>query len=391
MTRPEVAVVGLGPAGRALAHRLTRNGARVLAVDPAPDRVWEPTYGGWADQLPFWLPDTVIGAESTRTLLVARGDHVLPGRYVVLDNAALHDALPLNEAEVVTDSVSEDDLPNLADVVVDCRGARHDLIRHSRPMQTAYGVRLPADLGRQLLGDADAILMDWRPFDGADSWGHRRASFCYVIPLPDGRILAEETCLAGDPAIEVPELAERLSVRLALQGVDVAPWRDAGDVEEVRIPMLPPPVGNDADAGSPSGDVTLLRFGSAGSELNPITGYSVFAALAGADDMAGTVARLLSSAPALPTTPGASSPRPLALGALLELRPDDTVELFDAFGRLPASAQQAVFDPRSGTPRLLSALAQQWARMPARSKLALIRATAAGATGSGVLPRRGAL
>ncbi|HEX2857892.1 MAG TPA: lycopene cyclase family protein, partial [Propionibacteriaceae bacterium] len=71
MTRPDVAVVGLGPAGRALAHRLLARGARVLAVDPHPERPWLPTYGGWAHQLPDWLPERVVGSRSARTVLVA--------------------------------------------------------------------------------------------------------------------------------------------------------------------------------------------------------------------------------------------------------------------------------------------------------------------------------
>ena len=45
----DVAVVGLGPAGRALASRLVARGASVLAVDPRPEAVWSPTYGVWAE------------------------------------------------------------------------------------------------------------------------------------------------------------------------------------------------------------------------------------------------------------------------------------------------------------------------------------------------------
>lgn len=356
-----MAVVGLGPAGRALAHRLLAHGAEVLAVDPAPDRVWEPTYGGWVGQLPPWLPRTVVGAEAAQTRLIARGEHGLRlGAYAVLDNAALHGALDLTGAEVAARSVADEALPTLADVVVDCRGARYALDRHRPPMQTAYGVRLPQAVGRRLLDGVDATLMDWRPADGSPRWGATPPSFCYVIPLPDGRVLAEETCLAGDPAVEIDELARRLTTRLARYGIDAHTWQGAGDVEVVRIPMLPPP---------PS---RLPRFGSAGGELNPITGYSVFASLAAAD----TAARSLL---ATGTIPRRRSPRRLALDALLGLAPDDVVDLFDAFGRLPAASQQAVFDPHASTARLFGALAGQWARMPVRAKSALVRATLAGA------------
>ena len=39
----DVAVVGLGPAGRALASRCAARGLSVLAVDPRPEAVWAPT------------------------------------------------------------------------------------------------------------------------------------------------------------------------------------------------------------------------------------------------------------------------------------------------------------------------------------------------------------
>ena len=45
----QVAVLGLGPAGRAAASRLTAASVEVVAVDPAPDRRWTPTYAAWAD------------------------------------------------------------------------------------------------------------------------------------------------------------------------------------------------------------------------------------------------------------------------------------------------------------------------------------------------------
>ncbi len=49
--RVDVAVVGLGPAGRSLASACAARGLRVVAVDPRPDAVWTPTYGVWEDEL----------------------------------------------------------------------------------------------------------------------------------------------------------------------------------------------------------------------------------------------------------------------------------------------------------------------------------------------------
>ncbi|GAA1373111.1 lycopene cyclase family protein [Luteococcus sanguinis] len=359
----DVAVLGLGPAGRALAHRLVAAGASVLAIDPSPQRPWRPTYGGWREQIPGWLGTEVIGASSDRTDLIARSRHRLPGTYVVLDNEALQTRLGLGGATVRAEHLSAEQARTLdARVVVDCRGNLRGAAS-GVPIQTAHGLKLPADVGRTLLGEgegeADAVLMDWRPFDGTSGWGGRRPSFCYVIPLPDGRVLAEETCLAGRPPIERTELAHRLGVRLSRAGVDARHWRGA-EVERVHIPMLPPP------AEVPN------RFGAAGAEVNPITGYSVFASLAAVDD----AARSLLATGSLPDVPRPW--RRIALEALLQLDGRGTVDLFDAYGRLPQRAQRAVLDPHSSQPDLLAALGRQWALMTPRGRLALVTATARG-------------
>lgn len=173
-------------------------------------------------------------------------------------------------------------------------------------------------------------------------------------------MLAEETCLAGVPPLAPAELAARLETRVRLRGVDPGQLAE-GEVERVMIPMLAPP------------PVLANRFGAAGAELNPLTGYSVFASLARADEAA---ARLLESG-RLPDHGSRWSAA--ALRALLRLSPQGVVELFDAFGRLPATAQRAVLDGHPAATRLLPALARQWLLMPGRARGELILASARGA------------
>lgn len=361
-----VAVVGLGPAGRALAHRLLVRGVDVLAVDPAPEKVWEATYGGWLGQVPAWLlegsPD-VVASTSRRTVLRAHGQHTLLAggaeAYAVLDNASLHRALDLAGAEIRREVVEDADLPGLAPVVVDCRGARQELEAEPRPMQSAFGVRVEPPVAAPLLGGADAVLMDWRPFDGASAWGERAPSFCYVIPLGD-RVLVEETSLAAEPAMSLDELRRRLQVRLGRYDIQVSDDVQR-DVEHVMIPMLPPSPG------------PVPRFGASSGELNPITGYSVFGSLASAD---ATAAELVATGT---IRPRGSRWRRTALDAVLHLSSDHLVSLFDAFGQLPAGHQRAIFDPHTPASRLLPALARQWWRMPLAGKLGLVRATIEGA------------
>ncbi|WP_231499014.1 lycopene cyclase family protein, partial [Gordonia alkanivorans] len=46
-----VIVLGAGPAGRALAHRLLAAAVPVTVVDTHPDRVWQSTFACWSDEL----------------------------------------------------------------------------------------------------------------------------------------------------------------------------------------------------------------------------------------------------------------------------------------------------------------------------------------------------
>lgn len=362
MTGPEVTVVGLGPAGRALAHRLASRGVRVRAVDPDPGRRWHQTFGGWERQLPPWLPAEVRGVTPRTTVLRTQDEHPLPDRYVILDTGRLQDALSLDGVDVVAGNLDDADLRALGGPVVDCRGSRPTGQASGRvPAQTALGVVLDAAVAEPVLAGADAVLMDWTTPDGAATWGGVTPTFCYTMPLPGGGVLVEETCLAGRPAPGLAALSERLRTRLARHGVDPARVDDAPR-EEVFIPMLPAPVRH-----------PHARLGTAGDQLNPISGYSVFASLAAADALAGRVAVGVTTPRALRTAPRL---RQVALGALVRLSGDATVELFDAFGRLPADDQRAVLDPTTPPPDLLRALLAQWLRMPPSGRAELVRATA---------------
>lgn len=235
-----------------------------------------------------------------------------------------------------------------------------------RPLQTAHGRVLDRTTLASYLGDADAILMDWRPFDGV-AWGGHRPSFCYVVSLPGGRVLAEETCLVGAPPLSEGELERRLRVRLGRHGVPGDALATA-PTEHVRIPMTTP-------AAPRSG---ALRFGSAGDQLNPITGYSVFASLAAVDVWAASL--LAGRSPRRRRDPW----RPVALRALLASSAAGTVDLFDAFGRLPAADQRTVLDPQAPASALLASMGRQWWRQPGAGRVRLI-----GATGRGVVTRQG--
>lgn len=362
MTPFDVAVVGLGPAGRSLAHRLATAGLNVLGVDPHPERSWPQTLGGWRRQLPNWLPTDVVASTAQDPQIRAASQYPIRDEYAILDNGALQHATPLAGVTVeqhLLDDDGVDALRRRARMVVDARGARPAGHVRSMAHQTAYGVLVPPAVAAPVLGDAEAVLMDWRPFDGSSRWGATPPTFLYVIPMPDGRVLLEETCLAGDPGLGQDELRQRLVHRLGTFGIGGDDLADA-EVERVSIPLQRR--GKHAEG--------VLRFGAAGAENNPFSGYTFFASLAAVDRVAAAALR--------DEVPGRDQPlfvRRRALHGLVNLSPDDTFALFDAFGRLPGRQQRAVLDADTPLPTLVAAMTRQFSLMPVRSGMGLARAT----------------
>lgn len=365
----DVAIVGLGPAGRALASACASAGLQVLAVDPHPDAVWAPTFGMWADELGD-LPTTVVRARVDHPEIRGRAAHDLTRTYVILDNPALQAALPLTGVEIERSRLDDDDVKALsgrARVVVDARGARPDgrVLDDPTPHQTAYGIVLPSALAAPALGHAEGFLMDFTPDWAADpDRPEDPASFLYALPLGDGQVLLEETCLAAAPGVPIDTLKVRLGRRLERRGVDPAAIATPSGREVVRIPMLgrgaPPPPG-------------VVAIGTAGRGGHPVSGYSVAHALASAPRLASAIAAGRTPVPD-PTRAG-DHVRSLALRALLRLDSDTTIELFDAFGRLRPGQQRAFLSRQSSALSVLGAMWGIFRRMPGKAQRRLVAAT----------------
>ncbi|QFG67387.1 lycopene cyclase family protein [Ornithinimicrobium pratense] len=367
----DVAVVGLGPAGRALASRLVARGASVLAVDPRPQAVWTPTYGVWAEDLGD-TPAGVIRSLIRRPEIRAHGHHVLPRRYAVLDNAALQRALPLQGAQVRAERLTDEEVVALrreAAVVVDARGARPAGPRSTdpAPAQTAYGIVVPAAEAAPALGGAEGLIMDWRT-DWAppgSTRGRGPATFLYAIPLGDGTVLLEETCLAAAPGLPVEELKARLRRRLLARGMGASAIEEPLAREVVRIPMR-------GRGRKPPGGV--LAVGTAGRGGNIVTGYSVTHSLLSADALAARIVQGRVPRQVDPLGPS-DAVREAGLRALLRLDVEGTLDLFDAFGRLPGARQRAFWSREARAGGMAASMWGMFTRMPPRSQLELARAT----------------
>lgn len=365
----DVAVVGLGPAGRSLTSACVARGLDVLAVDPRPEAVWAPTYGLWDDELGP-LPRTAVRSAAVHPAIRAVGTHDLDRTYLILDNAAAQEALPLHGATVEASRLDDDGVCALrqrARVVVDARGARPSggVARDRVPAQTAYGIVTDAEAAEPALLGAEALLMDFSPDWASDPDAPEGpASFLYAIPLGGGRMLLEETCLAASPGLGIDELKARLHRRLDRRGVAADVWQHPHERELVWIPMR----GRNRPAPADT-----VAHGTAGRGGHVVSGYSVAHSLARSAVLADDIAA--GGTPEFSPDRPSDAVRALALRSLLRLDAPTTIDLFEGFGRLDASQQRAFLRRDSTAPALLDAMWTMFRSLPTPSRLRLIHAT----------------
>ncbi|MCX7543447.1 lycopene cyclase family protein [Corynebacterium sp. P5848] len=242
----DMIVVGLGPAGAALAHRASLRGWNVLGIDPEP--AWRNTYGLFTDELPDWLPDPPVETLSTPSVIGESEHH--PGReYAILDNDALRNRFltfpTINEAagDIGRNRVRVNDEAHVADIVVDARGGT-DM---EGPVQQAYGVVLK--------DDAAPVWMDLRPLEGTET-----PTFHYQIPVSGGT-LHEETSLIHQGPLPWSALRDALRQRIGDH-----PDTEVMASETVLIPMT---AMAEVDSTGP------VPFGARAGFVNPISGFSV--------------------------------------------------------------------------------------------------------------------
>ena len=277
MTDYDVVVAGDGPAALALASACAQLGLQVCAVGEGSP--WTATYGTWVDEVPAYCD--ALATTSPIDVAVADRRIALDRTYGVFDNATLRArfaAVPVVAARVggvrhhlwgsVVDTTAG---PLRARLVVDATGAAPALLAPRRgagrvPQQTAYGLVL--DHRPEAVGGTGSVLMDWRQPPGTVG----PPTFLYVLALPGGRWLVEETSLARAQPVAADTLRLRLAARLGADLTD-----RAEHVEHVSIPMAP---------GLPNRSQAVVGFGAAAGYIHPATGYSVAASLRAAPRVA---------------------------------------------------------------------------------------------------------
>lgn len=280
-------VIGLGPAGRILAHRAAARGWDVTAFDPAGGTL-PSTIGLWAHQIPGWAPQSLIAADFFPTVVLADGASVPLGRkYCVIDNDCLAN---LRGFKVVERKATTADCVGKATVTA-TGGAAAAYGPEGQARQLAIGHIF--EVGDLPEGVAEPVLMDFRQV--GDDRGP--ASFSYRIPLGRGRFLIEETILAAavplkkdsrtaDEKYLLDLLRRRQSRRLEDLGVNP---RAAVQEEVVSFPLLSMKDRSQCLATRrrlrrPTAQSLIdVSFGFAGGWMHPATGYSVGPVLDGVD------------------------------------------------------------------------------------------------------------
>ncbi len=354
----DIAVVGDGPAGSALASQCRRLGLDVVLVGADDD--WTATYATWIDDLDgveLPPPDALLQARLDTVAVHADDPIELDRPYGVFDNSVLrrhlrgdleHVAGRVRSVQsapagrqpgrhrVVVDGDTDLD----ARLVVDATGWPSSFARRvsdaAPAWQTALGVVLAepptGDLGRATLMDFRAVGAQGRP---SNVGPHGVTTFCYALPVAEGW-LVEETVLAARPAVEPIALLPRLAARLGRHPDDVL--AAAVRTEYVRIPM---------GGARPDLDQPVVAFGAAAGYVHAATGFSVASSLRAAPRVAAAIATALeTSSSTVDSRSVADAVWPSAfrrsrvlhdygLEMLLRLDDDEVREFFDAFFRLP--------------------------------------------------------
>lgn len=377
----DVAIIGAGPAGLALARSLVRLGVDAVVI--SPNLAWSATYGVWRDDVEhcdLGAPlDTVVLGSWPKVRVVGTREHLLARPYVVFDNHGLRAGLGTGvenvEASVTNvEHSSEHSILRFGDggrmearLVVDATGSGR-FLNHRRAAagaQTAYGLVLglsdEAITRRIGLGDDVFTLMDWSS----------PPTFLYAARFSDGRVLLEETSLYAEPPHDIPQLRARLASRLGGDATD-----GASAVEHVSIPMGAP---------LPMLTTRTVGFGAAAGYVHPVTGYSVAASLRAAPRVADAIAGALSSRP-----PGAEQSsaawgavwppalvrtrrwHDVGLAALRSLPSTTIPRFFDAFFDMPPQLSSAYLRVDSDPADVRAAMLEVFRRVDVPTRIRLM-------------------
>jgi len=280
MVQYEVAILGSGPAGLALAGELVRRGTRVICISPEIHQTWRHNYGVWGHELGPILKNVVDVSWDSPSIWTGPDEKILSARYCRIHTASLQrtlkesaESMGLVCVEDTVEDVEHDDdgsTVRLSDgqeirarFVVDATGQKGGFVdrksREELAYQTAYGQVL--DGVSLALFDGEMIFMDLRSLPGDDEFSS--PTFLYAMPLGPNRIFVEETSLISAPEVPISVLEDRLQLRLETLGIEAG---SPVDEERCRFPL---------NLSMPKLGQRTLGFGLAAGMVHPASGYQL--------------------------------------------------------------------------------------------------------------------
>ncbi|GAB4843916.1 Lycopene beta cyclase, chloroplastic [Ancistrocladus abbreviatus] len=305
----DLAVVGGGPAGLAVAQQVSSAGLSVCSIDPTPKLIWPNNYGVWVDE--FEAMDLLDCLDTTWSGAVVYIDDRLKkdldrpyGRVnrrqlkskmmqkCISNGVKFHPdkVMKVIHEESKSLLICNDGVTIQASVVLDATGFSRCLVQYDQPYnpgyQVAYGIL--AEVEEHPFELDKMLFMDWRDshLDGNKAVKERNSkipTFLYAMPFSPNRIFLEETSLVARPGVSMDDIQERMVARLRHLGITV---KSIEEDERCIIPMGGP---------LPVIPQRVIGIGGTAGMVHPSTGYMVARTLAAAPIVANSIVRYLGS------------------------------------------------------------------------------------------------
>ncbi|XP_027349790.1 lycopene beta cyclase, chloroplastic [Abrus precatorius] len=305
----DLAVVGGGPAGLAVAQQVSEAGLSVCAIDPNPRLIWPNNYGVWVDEFEAmdlldcldttWSGAVVFIDDKTKKDLDRPYGRVNRKQLKTkMLQKCISNGVKFHQAKVIkvihedykSMLICNDGVTVQANVVLDATGFSRCLVQYDKPYnpgyQVAYGILAEVD---EHPFDIDKMLfMDWRDshLDNDKELKQRNSripTFLYAMPFSSTKIFLEETSLVARPGLRMDDIQERMVARLKHLGVKV---KSIEEDEHCVIPMGGP---------LPVLPQRVVGIGGTAGMVHPSTGYMVARTLAAAPIVANSIVQCLGS------------------------------------------------------------------------------------------------
>lgn len=379
-------IAGAGPAGLSLAAALSRHGARVTVVDPAPGAPWPNVYGAWLDDVVGTPAEHAVSRRWDRALVAptAHSAQRIERTYVTLDRDALKRRLvrDLPASALVSGRVAAvSHSPEGSRVTLqDGRGLHTRMVFDATGHSPALVERGPGEpvgvqvaLGLDLVAPDHGLDPDCMVFqDLSTSEDAAPPSFMYALPKGPDHVFVEETVLITDRPLAPEALRGRLLRRLERMGVR---WTHVLHVERCCFPMGAP---------LPPRRQRVVGLGAAAGLVHPASGYSVARSLKLADRIAEGVIGGLTNSPAARAhaawdtiwTPDAQRTHALhryGARALIDLDLDGLRAFLTAFFKLPVEVWSSYLSAAATTPDVARAMTRLFVAASPSLKTTLAR------------------